>query len=871
MKASVKQRQSVAARGDQAALRTLAWLLMLLSGFAGLACQVVWTQQLGIWLGHEIIAVLSVVAAFFCGIALGARWLGDRIALSRWPARWYGALETVIGLWALLLAVVLPDAGELLLRLTGSTPAPVWHWTVAFAGPLLLLLPATAAMGATLPAMERLLAQVRRDGYGIGGIYSANTFGAVAGALVPTFVIVPALGLRSAAVLAALASLGCALLAFRLLPALPGKPLAPAPAVRASASNRAILATLALTGFLGIGYEVVVVRALSQVAENTVYTYSLLLAVYLAGSAAGAAAWQRWLTGSGSAGMQRNVLLGVTALACVAGAFSLWLAGALKSWTIGYLGGGFGAALFAEGLVAAVAFVLPAIAMGALFTQLCVEAREQGWSLGRAIAANTMGACIAPLLVGVLLLPMLGVQYLLALLSAAYVLLLSWQGGRVTRRAGATAGAVAAGVAALLAAPALQLLEVPAGGRILSHREGVMAAVSVLEDVDGVRSLHINNRVQEGSSTTFMADARQAWLPLALHPAPRTALFLGLGTGVTAAAAAFDASLQVDAVELVPEVIAASDAFLPTLALQGISRVPRVLVADARRYVRAGSGHYDVIVADLFHPARSGSGSLYTVEHFAAVKRRVAAGGLFCQWLPLHQLDLDSLRSVVAAFRLVFTDSVAVLATHSLDTPVLGLVARMPTSGSIWPDPAGTPITSAAQQIRTQLQLDDWLAAYGTIVADDEALARFAAAAAANSDDRPIVSHRAPRLAYAADSGTRQRLQELLAAFHADPTRIFGPPGDEQGARRQQRLAAYWQARSRYLMAGMGVQPDPDPRRMLAQVEAPLLEVLRISPDFRSARDPLLAMAGALARTDPVAATALRARIADAGAAAATP
>ena len=83
-----------------------------------------------------------------------------------------------------------------------------------------------------------------------------------------------------------------------------------------------------------------------------------------------------------------------------------------------------------------------------------------------------------------------------------------------------------------------------------------------------------------------------------------------------------------------------------------------------------------MIVADNFHPARSGSGSLYTVEHFEAVRERLADGGLFCQWLPLHQLDLDTLRSIVRSFITVYPEGWAMLATNSLDTPVLGLVAR---------------------------------------------------------------------------------------------------------------------------------------------------------------------------------------------------
>ena len=72
-----------------------------------------------------------------------------------------------------------------------------------------------------------------------------------------------------------------------------------------------------------------------------------------------------------------------------------------------------------------------------------------------------------------------------------------------------------------------------------------------------------------------------------------------------------------------------------------------------------------------------------------------------------------------------------------------------------------------------------------------------------------------------------------------------------------QRLAAYWAARDRFLEVGRDVRPSADPQAMLAQVREPLLDVLRISPDFRPAYDPLLRMAVALADSDPTSAQAL--------------
>ncbi len=381
-----------------------------------------------------------------------------------------------------------------------------------------------------------------------------------------------------------------------------------------------------------------------------------------------------------------------------------------------------------------------------------------------------------------------------------------------------------------------------------------MASVSVVEDADGVARLHINNRQQEGSSATLRVDGRQAWLPLLLHPAPRQALFLGLGTGVTAAAAAEHPALEVDAVELLPEVIAASAHFTARFREGAPNPRLHLLAADARRYVRASDRRHDLIVSDNFHPARSGSGSLYTVEHFQAVRQRLAAGGLFCQWLPLHQLDLDSLRSIVRSFLIAYPQAWAMLASNSLETPVLGLVARAD----------GGRFASAALRDRlarltvparlSALGLEDEFAAVGGFVAGPAALQAFAAGAAANTDDHPVVAHRAPRVTYAPDSSPRDRLIALLRQLKIQPADVLDESPDQEW---RARLQAYWTARDRFIELGRDVRPSADVREMLAQVQEPLLSVLRISPDFRPAYDPLLAMATALARNDVAGARAL--------------
>jgi spermidine synthase len=331
-------------------------------------------------------------------------------------------------------------------------------------------------------------------------------------------------------------------------------------------------------------------------------------------------------------------------------------------------------------------------------------------------------------------------------------------------------------------------------------------------------------------------------------------LFLGLWTGVTSSSAAEDPTLDLDVVELLPEVISASTRFTAE-SLSGVagSRF-HVMAADARRYVRTSERSYDVIVSGNFHPARSGSGALYTVEHFQAVRSRLRADGLFCQWLPLHQLDLATLRSIVRSFVTVYPRSLAILASNSLETPVLGLVARRNDQRFEIVSVRDRLSHSASKALLAELGFDDEFSVLGGVVAGPSALARLAANAAANTDDHPVVMYAAPRVTYAPDSLPRDRLIALLHELSAKSEELFVPPVD---ADFPARLAAYWAARDRFIESGRDVHASSRVEEMLAQVREPLLSVLRISPDFRPAYEPLLAMSRALAHSDSVGARAL--------------
>ncbi len=97
------------------------------------------------------------------------------------------------------------------------------------------------------------------------------------------------------------------------------------------------------------------------------------------------------------------------------------------------------------------------------------------------------------------------------------------------------------------------------------------------------------------------------------------------------------------------------------------------------------------------------------------------------------------------------------------------------------------------------------------------------------------------------DSLPRDRLIALLSEVSIEPAELLAHAPTQAWP---QRLAAYWAARDRFIDSGRNVRQVSDVRGMLAQVREPLLAVLRMSPDFRPAYDPLLRMASLLAQTD---------------------
>jgi len=783
------------------------WSVFFASGAPGLMAQMGWTRVLAAGLGHEFSAVMGVVSVYFVGMGCGAA------AFSKWgmdvrrPERVYGGLELGCAVWILVTTPFLPDVWGRVQLWVGTEDSGWRAMCAAFLVPLVVVGPAAAALGATLPAMERAVAPLESDGRAVSALYAWNTAGAIVGVLVAVEVLMPSMGFQATLWVAAGIQVLCGCAGWFL-----GRGAVPERMVLSGRSHetvttrgrggdrstagsggpsernqdpggcgpRRLLAVLFVTGFLGIGYELLGVRALAQTTENTVRTYAVAVASVLAGTVMGAA-WNRRIQRGGWRWEDGGVL-SFLALASVGG---LWVLVGGGRW-FGLSGEG-SMGLAREALLALAVFLVPAAGMGWVFSRWTEEGVGRGIGVGTAVAWNGLGAaCAGPVVLG-LGLPVVGLKGSMILISAGYLMLVPWGywGGRRW-------GIPLLLILGLGRLPSgLRLLELPPSATVLKAWDGRMASVVVVRTQDGERVLRVNNHFQQGGTATAAAARRHAHIPLLLHRDPKRVLFLGVGTGITMGAAVDHPGLAVEGVELLPEVVDALSYFEPEnrgwLGREGF----RVRVSDARRFVRATRSTYDVIVADLFHPAEDGAGMLYTREHFRALRERLAPGGLVCQWLPLHQLDLGSFRDVVATFQGVFPEATLWLLRFNADVPVVGLVGGHEALRMDVDWLARRMAVGSVNAALKPLALADPVRLLGSRLAGPASLRAWAVGGREATDDLPRVMFGAARWVYRKGEAPHDRLVALLAKVE--------PEWDGLSPEIVERLEAFRRARDRHL------------------------------------------------------------------------
>ena len=660
---------------DETALR----LLFVASGAAALIYEVVWLHLLRLVIGASAISVGIVLAAFMGGMFLGSLLLGRFVSRSTHPLRVYALLEIGIGLFGLLMPLLLPAVRFVYVSLVGyGTLGIVLRAVIA----VVLLLPPTALMGATLPAIARRYTADRQGASGLAGLYAANTTGAVLGSLLAALYFLAVWDvwvatLAAAAINFAVGWYGLRLSRrspMRLEPAGSADAIAVEPAARGMAPVHYVYLAVALSGLTALGAQVLWTRILTLLFGATVYAFAIILAVFLGGLGIGSALAAYLLRRGGHPlrGLAVSQIALVPALLVAEHLLVRILPYASPAGWIPV------SALHTLHVFRAIEIVLPAAVLWGMSFPYALAAastshRDPARSSGQVYAANTIGAILGAVGVAFWIIPTWGtwrasqVLAVVASISAAALLhALSRPAPEgPTRRAVPAAlaplGMLAAGVLAAVIMPGLSTVW-KAHGRYIwwVHpddqypyvAEGAASTVAVHVAPNGYRNFHVSGRVEASNNPNDMRTERLiGHLSGLTHPRPQTVLVVGLGAGVSAGALALYPEVKrIVICEIEPRVVGAARQFAPEN--YGVLDDPRVqlIYDDARHFLATTREKFDVITSDPIHPWVRGNSILFSREYYAIVKSRLAPGGIATQWVPLYETDELAIRIQMRTF-----------------------------------------------------------------------------------------------------------------------------------------------------------------------------------------------------------------------------
>jgi spermidine synthase len=663
------------------------FLLFVGSGCAALIYEIVWFQLLQMVIGSSAISLGILLGTFMGGMCVGSLLLPRVISARRHPMRVYAMLEIGIGVLGLLILLGMPLVGGIYMAWAGTGMAGIVLRAIA-AG--ICLIPPTVLMGATLPAIARWVKATPEGVSWLGLFYGGNIAGGVAGSLAAGFYLLRVYDVMIATLVAvglnALVSAIALLLAARTGYAAEGGQVSAA----AGSRNWSVYLAIALSGFTALGAEVIWTRILSLHFGATVYTFSLILAVFLVGlgvgSTSGAVIARDTASPRAALGWCQLLLCGAMAWAAYMNTESLpyWPINPSISTSPWYT--------LQLDLVRCFWVVLPgAILWGASFplalAAVASSDHDSARLAGGIYAANTVGAIGGSLIASFVLVPWIGSshsQQVFIVVSAISALLMLEPSDGVepspvsavrTKRwpPGGTLWLAAAMVIAGLLARSVPPLPgiLVAYGRYAATRvgqadiiytgEGLNASVAVSQLSNGVLNYHNAGKVQASSEPQDMRLQRMlGHLTTLIPPSPKKVVVIGCGAGVTAGAVSIDPAVEQETIaEIEPLVPRVVSTYFSEYNFD-VVRNPkvRVHIDDARNFLQTTAETFDAVTSDPLDPWVKGAAMLYTKEFFEAVKRHLNPGGAVTLFVQLYESNTAAVKSEIATFLDVFPDGV---------------------------------------------------------------------------------------------------------------------------------------------------------------------------------------------------------------------
>ncbi|MCX6553490.1 MAG: hypothetical protein NTZ12_00520 [Candidatus Aminicenantes bacterium] len=765
--------------GDQRPRTFLIYLLFFFSGISGLIYEVIWVRMFGNLFGNTIYSAAIVTSVFMLGLGIGSYFAGiwsDRKykqGKSITFFRIYGYTELGIAIFALLVALTFPA----LKGFSGSfanyaMDARGWyHLSLAshliqFLAAIILMLPVTTLMGATLSLLIRqlLVGEVKAAGWKIGVLYGFNTAGAALGCFSTDLFLVPKIGLLRSQLLAIAINIavGFAVIILTRKASVYGPQviLSEFPVHESEVSKpplpSGIVTTIALalffSGFASMGMEIVWFRLLSASLGGFRVVFSLMLTVILIGiwlgSLAGGYSVKRWGKPVERYMLAQAVFIFSTPLLLVA--FNGITAEAYLMKRFLQLPSAAGLSWLTQiwGILRPILEVigLPSFLIGFSFplANACVQRLERsvGRRAGGLYLANTLGDVFGAIVAGFILLPNLGSQRSVLLLCfASSLVILSLQVAKVKERPAVHWRAkyglfvicmiLSCGIFiswSLLPADYLiikSFSRISADQRILTSSEGLNEILMVIENPSGTRFLYTNGHSMSGTSFKAQRYMRAfVHIPLLQMSSPQSVLVICFGIGNTLHAASLHPTIShLDTVDLSEQILNRAVYFRESnrdiLADKRVS----VFINDGRLHLQMmPPAHYDLITLEPPPIAFAGVSSLYSREFYRLARSRLKKGGFVTQWLPLYQVSPTVGLSIVRAFLDVFPNAVLLSGMQN----ELIIMGRASPQSVIDPDLCSTNIGKAplVQADLNLIKMGTLTEIIGTFVANSADLQR---------------------------------------------------------------------------------------------------------------------------------------------------
>jgi spermidine synthase len=567
----------------------------------------------------------------------------------------------------------------------------------------------------------------------------------------------------------------------------------PAPALAATTAPdvrpQLMLVLFALSGAVSLSTQIAWSRVAGILLGSSVYSFSLVLATFLLGIAAGAALIVPLITKKGPSWRLFAVLQWIAAggilYASIRIADAPW---DLLSRIVMARGNVRG--LWIQESLLLAGFMLPAcLAFGAIFpvaTRLSAFPGDTAsHTTGRAYGWNTFGTITGSLLAGFLLVHWLGMHgTLLGVAGVALVIgAVAWfaaprpakkrssipEGAPITALA-VPALLVAAFILAVVFSPPWNrgllsvgvfrplvatnamrsltpesarnsLREQMAKEELLSFVEGRQGTVTVhkTRTLPPIIAIRFNGKTDASTSIDMSSQILVGQLPMMWAPDSARVAIVGYGSGVTVGSVLTHPVKSVDVVEIEPAVLSADQYFRPYN--NDPTHDPRLTVHfdDGRMFIAHAPRAYEVIISEPSNPWLAGVNNLFTVEYYKLIKQHLKKGGVFCQWMQFYEMSGVTLGSLMRSLHEVFPKAQIFLSNRDIlfvatedDRPLdLRQVARRLERPQVAKDLARANIRTPADLV-------------GLRQASLPAVLPNLPAAPLNLDDRPFVEYRAP-------------------------------------------------------------------------------------------------------------------------------